>query len=1043
MEKDQTNGGSPPNRFQVITVGCENNAFESDEKQSNTSSGRPQHRLSVQEFLSVMVPGRRRSSSLNIPDNFETGISRKTSRANSIFSEIFKDADCHLVDYNSEAAPRLESYRNSLTTHGYIPRPTLEALHSSHQDSRPIITQAETSEGKGAVKFGWIKGVYIRCLLNIWGVMLFLRMGWMTGQCGIILAIVIVLLSTVVTVITTLSMSAICTNGDVKGGGAYYLISRSLGPEFGGVVGILLFLANAVSGAMYIIGAGEAIRDILNEVGTGIVEFPSSVNDIRLSSIICLLLMMSITGIGMAFENKTQMVLLVILLVAMMDYFVGACFPANDKQKAEGFLGWNLVVGLNNMGPDFRGETFFSVFAVFFPSVTGILAGANISGDLKDPCSAIPKGTLLSIATTSLSYILLILWLGFTTLRDASGDLAGLVNGTFPNCTFEPCDFGLQNNYQVMKMSSAFGPLIYAGIFAATLSSALVSIVSAPRILQALCVDGIIPWLNCFGKGYGKDNDPRRGLVLTFVIAVVFTVIGDLNAVAPIISNFFMAANGLINFSCFHASYVKSPGFRPGFRYYNLWLSLLGALLCVVIMFVMNWITALVTDVLVIALYIYIAKTCPEINWGSSFQGYSYRNALHYLNKLTRVEEHVKNYRPAVLVLSGNTSSRPQLVDFAGHVTKDIGLQICAHITKESLDWKSRRLIQELNSKWLQERKVKAFYSLMEADSLENGVSSLIQTVGVGKMRPNILLMGFKENWQTCDSKETLDYFHIIHQSVDAHMSLCILRVPGGTDYSSYFETTEGLPIVPIFTQNGHVIAPFKPPDLKIPLETVLEETPSGDDAPLPYIVISSNVEETRTQIKMANLFHDKQMKGTIDVWWLYDDGGLTLLLPHLLTTRAQFKGCKLRVFSVAQDDTNICDEQRNLTALLQKFRIPFNDLTVVLAEGGPLHEESTQMFKKMISKFLSKDESQKDPAMITRATLNALKNRTNQFLRLRELLEKHSKSSNLIVMTLPLPRKEGATAPLYLAWLDVLTRDLPPFLLVRGNQTSVLTFYS
>ncbi|GIX89108.1 solute carrier family 12 member 2 [Caerostris extrusa] len=763
LKKNRHSGS--PNRFQVITVGCENDAFEPEEKLTYPPPNRMgQHtRLSVPDFLAAVAPGRKRSSSYNVPDNLETNVSRKTSRANSVFSEIFKDSDLHLVDYDSEAAPRLESYRNSLTHHEYMTRPTLEALHESQQECRPVLTTGR-GENTGAVKFGWIKGVYIRCLLNIWGVMLFLRMGWMTGQCGIILAIVIVLLSTVVTVITTLSMSAICTNGDVKGGGAYYLISRSLGPEFGGVVGILLFLANAVSGAMYIIGAGEAIRDILNEVHEGIVEFPSGVNDIRVSSIICLLLMMSITGIGMAFENKTQMVLLVILLVAMMDYFVGACFPPNDKQKAEGFLGWSVAVGLGNMGPDFRGETFFSVFAVFFPSVTGILAGANISGDLKDPCMAIPKGTLLSILTTSLSYILLILWLGFTTVRDASGHIGDLVNGTFPNCTFEACDYGLQNNYQVMKMASAFGPLIYAGIFAATLSSALVSIVSAPRILQAsfLCVDGIIPWLNWFGKGYGKDNDPRRALALTFIIAVVFTVIGDLNAVAPIISNFFMAANGLINFSCFHASYVKSPGFRPGFRYYNLWLSLLGALLCVVIMFVMNWITALVTDVLVVALYIYIAKTCPEINWGSSFQGYSYQNALHYLNKLSRVEEHVKNYRPAILALTGNTSSRPQLVDFAGLVTKDVGLLICAHISKEPLKWTTRCLIQDLNSRWLQERRVKAFCNLVEADSFENGVSSLIQTVGVGKMRPNILLMGFKENWQTCEMRETLDYFHII-----------------------------------------------------------------------------------------------------------------------------------------------------------------------------------------------------------------------------------------------------------------------------------------
>ncbi|GBM78309.1 Bumetanide-sensitive sodium-(potassium)-chloride cotransporter [Araneus ventricosus] len=344
MEHRRNSNVTPPNRFQVITVGCENDAFEPDEKLTYPPIGRmgQQSRLSVPDFLAVVVPGRRRTSSLNVQENTDgSGVTRKTSRANSIFSEIFANSDCHLVDYNSEAAPRLESYRNSLTSHGIITRPTLEALHGAKQDDcRPVLTTGK-GDNKGAVKFGWIKGVYIRCLLNIWGVMLFLRMGWMTGQCGIVLAIVIVLLSTVVTVITTLSMSAICTNGDVKGGGAYYMISRSLGPEFGGVVGILLFLANAVSGAMYIIGAGEAIRDILNEVGKGIVEFPSGVNDIRVSGIICLLLMMSITGIGMAFENKTQMVLLVILLVAMMDYFVGACFPPTDEQKAQGFMGWS------------------------------------------------------------------------------------------------------------------------------------------------------------------------------------------------------------------------------------------------------------------------------------------------------------------------------------------------------------------------------------------------------------------------------------------------------------------------------------------------------------------------------------------------------------------------------------------------------------------------------------------------------------------------------------------------------------------------------
>ncbi|KAG8192636.1 hypothetical protein JTE90_017198 [Oedothorax gibbosus] len=1004
-----------PRRFRVSQVGYDNAGFEP-----------PGHRLSVPDLFSAFVGGR-------APN--EEGWA---SRTNSIFAEIFLDPDRHVLDYGQEAAPRLENYRNSVTVHPHLKRPSLDQLHEP-QGLRGVSSSAPGGEeqeagggGQEATKFGWIKGVYIRCLLNIWGVMLFLRMGWMTGQCGMVLAVVIIALSTVVTVITTLSMSAICTNGDVRGGGAYYLISRSLGPEFGGVVGILLFLANAVSGALYILGAGEAIRDILNEFHTGLTEVPSAANDIRVTSILCIFLIMPVTGVGMSFENKTQIVLLVVLLVAMADYFVGALLATSEQQRAQGLLGWSAEIASANVGPDFRGESFFSVFAVFFPSVTGILAGANISGDLKDPCMAIPRGTFLSILTTSVSYAAIVIFLGCTTVRDATGapfspnDSAAYFA---PNCTGEGCPYGLMNDFQVMKLASAWAPLIYAGIFAACLSSALVSIVSAPRILQALCVDGIVPWLNFFGKGYGADNDPRRGLALTFVISIVFAAIGDLNAVAPITSNFFMAAMGLINFACFHGTYAKSPGFRPGFRYYNLWLSLVGALLCVVIMFVMSWITALVTDVVVVALYVYIAKTCPDINWGSSFQGYVYRNALYYLGKLNKVEEHVKNYRPAILLLSGPACSRPQLVDLAGLLTKGHGLHLCAHITQERLDWRQRRALADLNTRWLHERRVKACYTLLEADTLDKGVRCLLQSAGLGKMRPNILMLGFKEQWQTCDVKETLDYFRVIHGTLDAHLSLCILRVEGGTDYERLFD---GRP----------QRTPAPKGEVKISLETVPEES----HPPPPYDEVNEEgkeeQEDEQNLLLLANLFHGKQKKGTIDVWWLYDDGGLTMLLPYILTTRERFKGCRLRVFSVAQDDSVISDEQLNLAALLVKFRIPFTDLSIVSSVGENLNAESKRRFERLVSKFLSRDE--KDPAAVTRAALNALKTRTNQFLRLRELLERHSKEANLIVMTLPLPRKEGSTAPLYLAWLDILTGGgLPPVLLVRGNQTSVLTFYS
>lgn len=296
-----------------------------------------------------------------------------------------------------------------------------------------------------------------------------------------------------------------------------------------------------------------------------------------------------------------------------------------------------------NFVPEFRnGENFISVFSVFFPAATGILAGANISGDLKvlrrsprlinasltpnlwqDPQHAIPLGTLLAIGVTTASvnhrpaakialmmcaaqYLLFAFVSGAVVSRDANGDMSLIANltgydsreeaiGWALNCyanNATGCAYGSHNFFQVMELVSAFGPVIYAGIFAATLSSALASLVSAPKVFQALCKDRLFPYIGYFAKGFGKNNEPRRGYILAFGIAIGCCIIGDLNAIAPIISNFFLAAYCLINFSCFHATFSKSLGFRPSFRYYNMWASLAGAVLCFVVMIIMDLVTA-------------------------------------------------------------------------------------------------------------------------------------------------------------------------------------------------------------------------------------------------------------------------------------------------------------------------------------------------------------------------------------------------------------------------------------------------------------------
>ncbi|XP_077514331.1 sodium chloride cotransporter 69 [Amblyomma americanum] len=1001
-----------------------------------------------------------------------------------------------LRHYTREALPRLDHYRNIMSVHGHMERPTLDELHNATLSLLPDQKQSlEKSarnavdevaiKGKGAVKLGWIQGVFVRCLLNIWGVILFLRLSWVVGQAGIGLGSGIVILASIVTMLTTLSMSAICTNGEVRGGGTYYMISRSLGPEFGGSIGLIFSLANAVAIALYVVGFSETVRDLCKQHGTFIVD--GGLNDIRIVSGVTVIFLLGIAIIGTEWESKAQMVLLVILLVAMVDFVVGSMIPPSSAEQSKGYFGWSSTLALENFGPNFQeGENFFTVFAVYFPAATGILAGANISGDLADPQTSIPKGTYLAIIVTTISYVFFAIVAGCVAVREANG--LPLVNGTthedVRNCTLTGgCEYGLLFDSQVMELVSAFGPLVYAGIFAATLSSALASLVSAPKVFQALCKDRIFPHIEVFAKGYGKSNEPRRGYLLACAIALGCVAIGELNAIAPIISNFFMAAYALINFSCFHASYAKSPGFRPAFKYYNMWLSLIGAMLCVFVMFIMNWQTALITFAVVLGLYIYISYRKPDVNWGSSTQAQIYKDALNSVYRLQTVQEHVKNYRPQILVLTGDPSHRPPLVDFAYSITKKLSLLICGNVTPHRLTYRSRTALTNRANAWLERRKIKAFYTLIRDEDFTHGVRSMLQSSGLGKLRPNVVMIGYKSDWQTCEPQDVLRYFTVIHDVLDLYMSVCILRLPDGHDYSEYADQdsmllaangkkTDMLAVPGIERENSSGAFPRNISSAQLSMggssrEPSPPSTPhlgraaqgnsAAERAPLaePELVPSSVVvnlppqetpnDEPKEMPQSINQFLRKQRKGTIDVWWLYDDGGLTMLIPYLLTTRNNWSGCKLRVFSLANKKEELDREQRNMASLLSKFRIEYSDVTVIPDIVRPPAESSKREFEELIRKWRRTDdcEVEHDPLEISDSEMLALKDKTYRHLRLRELLQKHSKNATLVAMTLPMPRKSTCSASMYMAWLETLTRDLPPFLLIRGNQTSVLTFYS
>uniref|UniRef100_A0A8C7HAX2 Solute carrier family 12 member 3 n=1 Tax=Oncorhynchus kisutch TaxID=8019 RepID=A0A8C7HAX2_ONCKI len=908
-------------------------------------------------------------------------------------------------------------------------RPSLFQLHSNIEVSSTHLASSSEDDVEEPqsepTRFGWVKGVMIRCMLNIWGVILYLRLPWITAQAGIGLTWVIILLSSCITGITGLSTSAIATNGRVKGGGTYFLISRSLGPELGGSIGLIFAFANAVAVAMHTVGFAETVQALMQESGASIVD---PINDIRIIGVITVTCLLAISLAGMEWEAKAQVLFFIVILVSFANYIVGTIIPATPQKQAKGFFSYQADIFAENFVPSWRGPegNFFGMFSIFFPSATGILAGANISGDLKDPTVAIPRGTLMAIFWTTLSYLIIAATIGACLVRDASGIMNDtLAMSSADSCQGLACQYGWDFTDCITNRTCTYGLSNHPGLpglCTQSLPEALVcysiSIILFSSHLQCLCKDNLYPVIGFFGKGNGKNDEPIRGYVLAYIIAVCFVLIAELNTIAPIISNFFLCSYALINFSCFHASITNSPGWRPSFRFYSKWMSLLGAVVSVIIMFLLTWWAALIAIGIVIFLLGYVLYKRPSVNWGSSVQAGSYNMALSYCVSLNQVDDHIKNYRPQCLVLTGPPSCRPALVDFVGTFTKNLSLMICGNVggpSPATLDTAS----SNSHVTWLNKRQIKSFYHGVVANDLRTGVKMLLQ-VGLGRIRPNVLLTGFKRDWRK-DKPSCIDnYIGILHDAFDLQYGVCVLRMREGLD---------------VFRQAQTHVDP------------------------------DAMVTEPQPQPQPSTVFQSQQGKKTIDVYWLFDDGGLTLLLPYLLTRKKRWARCKVRVFvgGDIQHDVPLglssSFEYKHfaapaITSANLKFRLGFHDVEVLPDINARPQPEHVRRFEDLIGPYRI-NTAQKDghvtaeqlnqdcPWMVSDEEIETNKPKTLRQIRLNEVLQDYSRDAAIIFVTMPVGRRGQCPSALYMAWLETLSRDLrPPVLLVRGNQENVLTFY-
>ena len=555
---------------------------------------------------------------------------------------------------------------------------------------------------------------------------MYLRFGWVVGNVGLLGSLIIVTLSVSITLLTSLSISAIATDRVVRIGGAYYMISRSLGIETGGAVGIPLYFAQALSVALYTLGFAESLVSAFPVLNLQYVALAVTV----------LVAILALTSAEIAI--KTQYIIMAAIALSLISLVLGS--PLENTQIEP----WGT--------PD--GESFWTVFAVFFPAVTGIMAGINMSGDLKNPTKSIPIGTLAAVGT---GYII---YMGLPVLLANRADAATLVEDPL-----------------VMQRIALWGPAILLGVWGSTLSSAIGSILGAPRVLQALARDGVLPrWMRFLGRGSGADDEPRIGTLVTLVVVMAAVGIGDLNLIAPVLTMFFLTTYLVLNVSAGVEGFLKSPSFRPMFKVH--WsLSVLGGIGCLAVMFLINPVATVVAGGVVAIIFLWLQQRELVTTWGDVRRGVwmlLLRTSLFQLGH----SPDAKNWRPNILVLSGAPMSRWGLIELADALSHNRGLfTVTSILPSGSRDLPRQQDMETTISKYLEKRGVQALVRVLTAPDPFEGAQRLVEIYGLGQVVPDTVLLGDSEAPKSRDR-----YCQLITHLHQAERNVVILRDQGLSD---------------------------------------------------------------------------------------------------------------------------------------------------------------------------------------------------------------------------------------------------------------------
>ncbi len=576
--------------------------------------------------------------------------------------------------------------------------------------------ETQTQILKRGHNFGTFEGVFLPALLTIFGAIMFLRSNYVLGNVGIEAMFIILFLAASIMLSTALSISAISTNTPVMGGGAYFLISRTLGPEFGTAIGITLFLAQSLLIPFNILGFSEAVVN----------DIPFFRDYYFALNIVTFLLLLVLTWIGADWAIKFQYVIFGVLVAGILAFMLGA-LPSFTKETFTA-----------NLAPLPNTDMYY-FFAIYFPAVTGILAGVNMSGDLKNPASSIPSGIIWAVVISSAVYALETLICGGAFSREVLID----------------------KPYESLVSHALFGSgfLVFLGVAAATLSTALGLFLCAPRVLQALAGDRIMPGVDFFEKGSGPHNEPHRALLVSGVIGFIVIYWGAgsgisssgmssaMNIVASVATMFFLYTYAMINLAAFMESFGSNPSFRPRFKFFHWIVALYGGLACMAVSFLINFKTSLIAALLILLILRIVRHLQMEISFGDSRRGIIYSRIKDNLKGLARLKPDPKNWRPSIVILSRTPESQFFLLDFASLLGGRRGIITLVHFVsgceKQDYPVKRQEALDKLSAMVQKHSYDNIFCEAVACPSMNDALGIFLQAHSIGPLKPNIAALNF------------------------------------------------------------------------------------------------------------------------------------------------------------------------------------------------------------------------------------------------------------------------------------------------------------